>query len=179
MQPFRSASATLLWSFLATVSQCLLSPSPTTGTGVSHQFPLQQLLCHYYPRMINLHCPTTNGGMQTGSSVGIYARCIHVFACLAPISMLSWCLLTKFLHWSSVGSLSTEHCWLGVSPQKSLLTFASLSSIPSCSSFLTERLSSPRLPPPPPPLLPGNANGSHASSFFCPPVRSLFSKKSL
>ena len=39
--------------------------------------------------------PTTNGGMQNGSSVEICARCIHVFAHLAPIYMLSRCLLTK------------------------------------------------------------------------------------
>ncbi len=27
--------------------------------------------------------------------------------------MLSWCLLTKILHWSSVGSLLRVRCWLG------------------------------------------------------------------
>ncbi len=40
--------------------------------------------------------PTTNGGMQSGSSVGM---------CTQTCSMLSRCLLTKFLHRSSVGSL--------------------------------------------------------------------------
>ncbi len=39
--------------------------------------------------------PTTNGGMQNGRSVGICIRCIHVFEHLAPICMLSRCLLTK------------------------------------------------------------------------------------
>ncbi len=57
--------------------------------------------------------PTTNGGKQNGSSVRIYKRCIHVFARLAPICMLSRCLLTKFLHRSSVGRLSRVRCWLG------------------------------------------------------------------
>ena len=28
------------------------------------------------------YCPTTNGGMQNGSSVGMRAHCIHFFACL-------------------------------------------------------------------------------------------------
>ena len=41
------------------------------------------------------------------------AHCIHVFARLAPICMLSRCLLTKFLHWSSVGGLLRVRCWLG------------------------------------------------------------------
>ncbi len=47
------------------------------------------------------------------SSVGIYKRCIHVFARLAPICKLSRCLLTKFLHRSSVRSLLRVRCWLG------------------------------------------------------------------
>ncbi len=33
--------------------------------------------------------------MQNGSSVGTYTHCIHVFACLAPICMLSRCLSLK------------------------------------------------------------------------------------
>ncbi len=40
-------------------------------------------------------------------------HCIHVFVRLAPICMLSQCLLTKFLNRSSVGSLLKVHCWLG------------------------------------------------------------------
>ncbi len=32
--------------------------------------------------------PTTNGGMQNGSSVGIRTRCIHVFACLYAQSVI-------------------------------------------------------------------------------------------
>ncbi len=57
--------------------------------------------------------PTTNGGMQNGSSVGKFTHCMHVFARFAPICMLSLCLLTKFLHRSSVGSLLRVRCWLG------------------------------------------------------------------
>ncbi len=41
-----------------------------------------KLLMYYYP--------TTNDGMQNGSSVEIYAQCIHVFARLESICMLSW-----------------------------------------------------------------------------------------
>ncbi len=62
--------------------------------------------------------PTTNGGMQNGSSVGLYTHCIHVFACLAQICTVwsvSACLLTRFLHRSSVGSLLRVRCWLGSS----------------------------------------------------------------
>ncbi len=57
--------------------------------------------------------PATNSGMENGSSVGMYALFIHVFARLVPICMLSRCLLTKFLHRSSVGSLLRVRCWLG------------------------------------------------------------------
>ena len=57
--------------------------------------------------------PTTYGGTQNGSSVGICTRCIHVFTRFAPTCMLSPCLLMKFLHWSSVGSLLRVRCWLG------------------------------------------------------------------
>ncbi len=41
-----------------------------------------------------------------------HTHCIHVFARLAPIFMLSRCLLTKFLHRNSVGSLLRLRCWL-------------------------------------------------------------------
>ena len=51
--------------------------------------------------------------MQNGRSVEIYTHCVHVFVRLAPICMLSRCLFTKFLHRSSVGSLSRVRCWLG------------------------------------------------------------------
>ncbi len=40
-------------------------------------------------------------------------RCTHVSARLALICVLSRCLLTKFLHRSSVGSLLRVRCWLG------------------------------------------------------------------
>ena len=52
-------------------------------------------------------CPTTNGGLQNGSSVGMRTRCMHVFARSAPICKLSRCLLTKVLHLSSVRGLLT------------------------------------------------------------------------
>ena len=39
--------------------------------------------------------PTSNGGMQNESSVGICTRRMHVFARLAPICMPSRCLVTK------------------------------------------------------------------------------------
>ena len=57
--------------------------------------------------------PTTNSGMQNGSSVGLRTRCIHVLAQLAPIFMLSRCLLTKFLARSSVESLLRVRCLVG------------------------------------------------------------------
>ena len=59
--------------------------------------------------------PTTNGGMQNGSSVGVYTRCIYTFfARLVPICLLSRCILAKKnLRRSSRGSLLRVHCWLG------------------------------------------------------------------
>ena len=76
-----------------------------------HDWLLQTVYCkkknHVY------YCPTTNNNVQNGSLVGIYTQCIHVFAGLASICMLSRCLLTKFLHWNSVRSLLRVRCWLG------------------------------------------------------------------
>ena len=63
--------------------------------------------------------PTTNGGVQNGSSFGIYTHCTYVFAHLVPICMLSRCLLTKFLRRSSVGSSLRARCWLGMYYQPS------------------------------------------------------------
>ncbi len=40
-------------------------------------------------------------------------HCIHIIARLVLICMLSRCLVTKFLHLSSVGSLLRVRCWLG------------------------------------------------------------------
>ncbi len=55
----------------------------------------------------------------------VCTRCMHIFARLAPICTLSRCLLTKFLHWSSVGSLLRVCCcWLDNNDRSSL-----------CSSF--------------------------------------------
>ncbi len=53
----------------------------------------------------SFHYPTTNGDMQNGTSVAICTHCIHVFAGLASICVLSRRLLTEFLHRSSSGSL--------------------------------------------------------------------------
>ena len=50
---------------------------------------------------------------KNGSSVGIHTHCIHIFARLAQICMPSRWLLTKFMHWTSVGSLLRVRCWLG------------------------------------------------------------------
>ena len=63
-------------------------------------------------------CPTTNGDMQNESSVKTCTHCMHVFARSAPICTLSRCLLTKFLHRSSVGSLLRVRCWLGAEGRK-------------------------------------------------------------
>ncbi len=43
----------------------------------------------------NGFCPTTNGGMQNGSSVGMCTRCTHVFARLAPICCAQSVLINK------------------------------------------------------------------------------------
>ncbi len=51
-------------------------------------------------------------GMQNGSSVGIYAQCLHVFARLAPSCMLSPCLLKKLCIGDFVSFLRVR-CWLG------------------------------------------------------------------
>ncbi len=56
--------------------------------------------------------PTTSGGMQNGSSVGICTRCAHAFACFTSTCMLGRCLLARFVHRSSGGSLLKMCCWL-------------------------------------------------------------------
>ena len=61
--------------------------------------------CVHGGRKVGKENPTTNAGMQNGSSVGIHTRCTHVFPHLAPIFVLSRCLVAKFLHRSSGGSL--------------------------------------------------------------------------
>ena len=57
--------------------------------------------------------PTTNGGMQNGSSVEMLTHCVHVFACLVSIFTLSQWITTKFLPRSSAGSILRVRCWLG------------------------------------------------------------------
>ncbi len=71
--------------------------------------------------VVNYCCPTINGGMQNGRSVGLCTHCTHVFARLAPICMLSRYLLTKFLRRSFVGSLLRVRCWLGAFVQHFLM----------------------------------------------------------
>ena len=46
-------------------------------------------------------------------SCNMYTLHARFFACLALICVLSLCLLTKFLHWSSVRSLLRVRCWSG------------------------------------------------------------------
>ena len=58
--------------------------------------------------------PTTNGGMQKRKlSRNTYTLRTRFFARLAPICVLRRCLLAKFLHRSSGGSLLRVRCWLG------------------------------------------------------------------
>ncbi len=71
-----------------------------------------------------------------------YAHIAYAFShVLAPIRMLRRCLLTKFLHRSSLGSLSRVHCWLGkMQPLLgwSLLCFVKLS-FTACTYFVFVR----------------------------------------
>ena len=91
--------------------------------------------------------PTTNGGMQNGTSVGECTGCIHVFERLAPICMLSRCLVTKI----SASELSRRFVksalLVGVSLHpRMLLSHSLLSSHPLPLRFsLTQK----HLPPPP------------------------------
>ncbi len=41
------------------------------------------------------HCPTTNGGMQNGSSVGVRTQCTHIFARLPAGLRAQWVLINK------------------------------------------------------------------------------------
>ncbi len=51
--------------------------------------------------------------VQNGGSVGIPTHRINLCARLVPTCMLIRCLLTKFLHRSSVGCFLRVRCWLG------------------------------------------------------------------
>ena len=60
--------------------------------------------------------PTSNGGTQSGSSVGTRARCVHVFFCTfgAPdLHARSAISNENFCHRSSGGSLLRVLSWLG------------------------------------------------------------------
>ncbi len=60
--------------------------------------------------------PTTNGGMQNGSSVRTRTHCVRIYCTFGHrFATLSPCLLTKFLHRSSGEGLSRVRCWLGCS----------------------------------------------------------------
>ena len=62
----------------------------------------------------SIACPTSKGGMQNGSSVGIPTRCARVFARLgARFACSVDDYQQKFLRRSSEGSLLRLHCWLG------------------------------------------------------------------
>ena len=68
------------------------------------------------PHLSRFDCtyPTTNGGIQNGNSAGICTQCIHVFTRLAPICMLSRCLLTKISAQELIWKLTKRvRCWLG------------------------------------------------------------------
>ncbi len=99
---YRSSFFLFLWDLLLDLFLLEASDSPV------HKID------RFLTKLLPLN-PTTNGGMQNGSPVEICTRCTHVFRTLfAPICMLSRCLLTKFLHRSSVGSLlGVRRCWLG------------------------------------------------------------------
>ena len=75
--------------------------------------PITVELLQPYAFSLTISYPTTNDGEQNERSVGIYTHCIHVFARMAPICMLSRCLLTEILHRSLVGSLLRVRCRLG------------------------------------------------------------------
>ncbi len=52
--------------------------------------------CQFLPFLASCLCPTTNCVVcKNGSSVGIYTHCIHIFARLVPICVLSRCLSTE------------------------------------------------------------------------------------
>ncbi len=55
--------------------------------------------------------PTTNVGMQTGSSVGIYTHCN--FCTFGADLYAQSVLISKISAWRSVGSLLRVRCWLG------------------------------------------------------------------
>ncbi len=74
---------------------------------------------------------------KNGSSVGIRTHCVYDFARPTSICMLSWGLVTKFLHWSSVESLLRVRCWFG---WDSVLTCGS-----QCKKKVQKKLCYPRL----------------------------------
>ena len=52
--------------------------------------------------------------MEAQLKYAVYTLHTYIYLqVLAPICVLSWCLLTIFLHWSSVRSLLRVHYWLG------------------------------------------------------------------
>ena len=72
------------------------------------------VFCKYLTRSTNdgrTQPPTVVCRMGTQSEYATH--CTHLFARLAPICMLGRCLVRKFLHRSSVGSLLRVPCWLG------------------------------------------------------------------
>ncbi len=82
---------------LALLALVLLSSSPFMAGTVS-SWPY------------NCSSPTTNIGMQNGSSVGIRTHCTHVFARLTPTQLV---LLNKISS-SELSRKLIKSCWLGV-----------------------------------------------------------------
>ncbi len=66
-----------------------LAPGPNPNTFVSGVSTDRTYTGHACSMCKDTHT-TSSGGMQNGSSVAICTRCIHVFARLALICMLSW-----------------------------------------------------------------------------------------
>ena len=64
-------------------------------------------------------------------SWNIHTLHTRFFSRLAPIFMLSRCLLTKFLHRSAVGSLLRVRCWLGTQCIEETHCFAG-NTVPCC-----------------------------------------------
>ncbi len=69
--------------------------------------------------------PTSNGGMQNGSSVGICTRCVHIFARFdADLHAQSVIINNNFCIGAQEGSLFRARCWLGRSSYRQSCGFA-------------------------------------------------------
>ncbi len=66
-----------------------------SGVFFSRLFPERAVQVQYYVQYAQP--PTVVCKMEAQSEYYVHARCMHIFARLAPICVLSRCLLTKFL----------------------------------------------------------------------------------